>query len=66
MEETIEPTLAELVIINYEGDINDDNGQYHGQGCATFDNSSSYEGSIFFFCYSNVHFEMGITNFLFF
>lgn len=33
MLEVIEPSLSELVFISYVGDVDEDTGMYHGQGC---------------------------------
>lgn len=45
MEQAIEPNLSELIVTNYDGDVDEVKGRYEGNGSASFDNKSTYEGS---------------------
>ncbi len=40
----IEPVLSDVVITSYEGDYDDDTGEFHGMGYAKLDNECQYEG----------------------
>jgi hypothetical protein len=42
--EHLEAVLTEVLIISYEGDTDEETGEFHGQGIAKLDNDCSYEG----------------------
>lgn len=44
--DNLEPVLTEVVIVNYDGDYDEETGtNFHGVGIAVLDNGNSYEGS---------------------
>ena len=43
MEKVLEPILCEVIVISYDGDLDDDNN-YDGKGIATLNNECSYDG----------------------
>lgn len=42
--DSLECDLDDVIIVSYEGDVQDDTGAYHGMGCAILDNDCMYEG----------------------
>lgn len=44
MIDSIEPLLCEVIVISYDGQVDDKTDQYNGMGVAIMDNQCSYEG----------------------
>ena len=45
LHEVIEPSLSELIIVSYDGDVDEETGAFHGTGSAVLDSGCKYDGS---------------------